>query len=238
MGHLAFFCEIQSVCGFLHRRCGLMTMPGLAVFNLRQAMRGVVRFLSVVLVFPACKRLRVRFILRCPPEVVSLLLAFKAHSTRTSARARWEGQTDCPVPQASSSSFCPNSTHQKSLPHKHPHFFLPFPTSSVTVWPSAYPKFFISSGAIKPLSMRQFRYPLLSSLHSGELTPRAVFRHRKYCFIIGWHSASWSRGKEPRAGGLGRPILTPVPGAPKVDISFAELVLVALFGIAGSRLVG
>ena len=34
----------------------------------------------------------------------------------------------------------------------------------------------------------------------------------------GWHSASWSRGKEPFAGGLGRPILTPVPGAPKVDI--------------------
>lgn len=40
--------------------------------------------------------------------------------------------------------------------------------------------------------------------------------------MIGWHSASWSRGKEPRAGGLGRPILTPVPGAPKVDISFVS----------------
>ena len=36
--------------------------------------------------------------------------------------------------------------------------------------------------------------------------------------MSGWHSASWSRGKEPLAGGLGRPILTPVPGAPKVDI--------------------
>jgi len=36
--------------------------------------------------------------------------------------------------------------------------------------------------------------------------------------MSGWHSASWSRGKEPFAGGLGRPILTPVPGAPKVDM--------------------
>lgn len=36
--------------------------------------------------------------------------------------------------------------------------------------------------------------------------------------MSGWHSASWSRGNEPFAGGLGRPILTPVPGAPKVDM--------------------
>lgn len=37
------------------------------------------------------------------------------------------------------------------------HFLIPFPISSVAVCPSPYPKFFISSGAIRPLSMRQLR---------------------------------------------------------------------------------
>jgi hypothetical protein len=198
--------------------------------------------LRCMLLFPACKRLRVRFIRRRPPEAVSLLLAFKAHSTRTSARTRWKAQADSScalIHNRNPLLLVPNqSIKSQMIPPNPYHFFLPFPTSSVTVWPSAYPKFFISSGAISPLSMRQFRYPLLSSLHSGELTPRAVFKHRRYCFIIGWHSASWSRGKEPRAGGLGRPILTPVPGAPKVDISFAEVLVVVFFGVFEWRLVG
>lgn len=58
--------------------------------------------------------------------------------------------------------------------------------------------------------------------------------------MMGWHSASWSSGNEPRAGGLGLPIFTPVPGAPKVDIfvlclerEVGEGCLVSRFGGLG-----
>lgn len=44
-----------------------------------------------------------------------------------------------------------------SLPPTHHHLLTPFPTSSVAVCPSPYPKFFISSTAIRPLSMRQLK---------------------------------------------------------------------------------
>lgn len=34
----------------------------------------------------------------------------------------------------------------------------------------------------------------------------------------GWHSASWSRGKEPRSGGMGLEVRRGPPGEPGVDI--------------------
>lgn len=37
--------------------------------------------------------------------------------------------------------------------------------------------------------------------------------------MMGWHSASWSRGKEPRSGGEGLENFWAPPGLPKVDIS-------------------
>ena len=55
--------------------------------------------------------------------------------------------------------FTNESRHPSSILHNHSihHFLIPFPISSVAVCPSPYPKFFISSGAIRPLSMRQLR---------------------------------------------------------------------------------
>jgi hypothetical protein len=186
-------------------------------------MRRVPNSQSEVLVFPSCKRLRERScstISASGSISTSHLRGVLRRDTDTDMNLVDGAREALPVLLPTRTIlFLLSQINQSKIPSSpRSHFFLPFPTSSVTVCPSPYPKFFISSCAIKPLSMRQFRYPLLSSLHSGELTPRAVFRHRRYCFIKGWHSASWSRGKEPFAGGLGRPILTPVPGAPKVDI--------------------
>jgi hypothetical protein len=81
--------------------------------------------------------------------------------------------------------------------------FSEFPLASASMGSTpglSKPRFFHSSFAINPFSIRQPRYPLASSRHSSSFFPRWLRRHRRYDEIKCLHSASWSRGKEPRSG--------------------------------------
>ena len=112
--HLAFFCEISCMYGFLHRSLDCIEFPGLAVLDLQHAMRCVSRFRSQVLVFPACKRLKGHLYPK-PPTRGSI-----SSSRVQGLHYRDVGESSFmfsrPHAQSSSSSSCPKSTNQRSHP--------------------------------------------------------------------------------------------------------------------------